>query len=443
MKSKITSLSPVGRRNFLRLIRHKLRGKLYTIADMERILKTLCEEIRSVPLPLITHMELFLADGCNLNCTYCFEGLKPKRLMPLELAKRATELLIKEWSGDEKALGIALFGGEPFLNWPVLKRVVEYAEETARGSGKQVSFYLTTNGTLLNSERVSFLKEHRVCIMLSMDGLPEVHDRHRRTIKDRPSFSLVWKGFQLLREHYETFDVRMTVMPDTAPLLFESVMFLAEHGVKSIVIVPAFGVEWRPDDRKVYWQQIGKIAEHFRSTDRQRPSPVRISPLQDLEKTGELVKKADETSIQSDFGCYSGCYAGANGVAVTSSGEIFPCSAFVGNKELRESYCLGTVGERLDDFRRQELYVLNRHGGLKCQQCSLRSFCQGTCMVANHYATGYLVEPDPMACQKTAFYVSLARRRVYEACIASGLTCLGKEERERDEDWDNGDLLGS
>jgi uncharacterized protein len=400
---------------------------------VERILRILVNDICSVPLPPITHAELFLADGCNLNCTYCFEGLKPKRLMPMELAQKAVERLVKEWSGDEKGISIALFGGEPFLNWPVLKGIIEWAKEVAHESGKHVSFSVTTNGTLLNDERVRFLKDHQVFVMLSMDGLPEAHDRHRRMVKNRPSFALVWKGFQLLREHHETFDVRMTVMPDTAPLLFESVMFLSEHGVRNIVIVPAFGVEWRPNDRKVYWEQIRKIAEHFRNNDKQDTPSVQVSPLQDLEKVEELVKRTNGESVQKDFGCYSGCYAGANGIAVTSSGEIFPCSAFVGSKELKESYRLGTVQEGLDNFRRQELYVLNHHGGLKCQQCSLRSFCQGTCMVANHYATGYLVEPDPMTCQKTAFYVSIAKKRVREACMASGLIHLESEVKKEKE----------
>jgi len=444
MKFAIDALSPLGRKNFLRIIQHKLRGKLYTLADMERILRVLCDEIRSISLPPITHLELFLADGCNLNCTYCFEGLKPKRLMPIELAKMTVERLIKEWCGDEKAVNINFFGGEPLLNWPALKRTIEYAKEIAQKSDKQVSFSITTNGTLLNSERVRFLKNYQVSVMLSMDGLPEAHDRHRRMLKDRPSFPFVWKGFQLLMEHYETFDVRMTVMPDTVSLLFESVMFLSEHGVKNLVIVPAFGVEWRPNDHKVYQQQIRKIAEHFLSTNRQDSLLIRISLLQDLEKVEELVKKADRKSVQSDFGFYSGCYAGANGIAVSSSGEIFPCAPFVGSKDLRESYCLGTVQKGLDNFRRQELYVLNRHGGLKCQQCILRSFCLGVCMVANYYATGYLIEPDPMACQKTAFYVSLGKRRIYEACISSGLTYLEKGGRgEKGEDRDDSNLLGS
>jgi uncharacterized protein len=200
----------------------------------------------------------------------------------MELAQRVVERLIEEWSGDAKEISITLFGGEPFLNWSVLKGIVEWAKEVAHKSGKYVSFSATTNGTLLNDERVRFLKDHQVLVMLSMDGLPEVHDRHRRMVKNRPSFALVWKGLQLLREHYETFYVRMTVMPDTAPLLFESVIFLSEHGVKNIVIVPAFGVEWKPDDRKVYWQRIKKLAEHFR--DRQDSSSIKVSPFKTLRR---------------------------------------------------------------------------------------------------------------------------------------------------------------
>ncbi len=417
---KSAFLSPVGQKNFLRLIQHSLKGRLYTLTDVEKILRALIDEIRSIPLPPITSVELLLADGCNLKCTYCFEGLKPKRLMPLELALMTVERLVKEWSRDEKAVTILLFGGEPLLNWSVLKRVIEHAEEIAQRVGKQVSFSITTNGTLLNSGRVRFLRDHRVSLMLSMDGLPEVHDKHRRMVKDRPSFWLVWKGFQLLREHYEAFEVRMTVMPDTAPLLFESVMFLSEHGVSDIVVAPAFGVEWTLNDLKVYWRQIRKIGEYLRDSGNQESPPIRVSPLQDLERIRELVKRKDEKPAQNNLKRYSGCFAGANSVAVASSGEIFPCSPFIGNKELKESYCLGTVQGGLNNFRRQELFVLNRHGGLKCYQCNLRSLCPGVCMVANHYATGYLIEPDPMACQKTGFYVSLAKRQIYEACLAGG-----------------------
>ncbi len=284
--------------------------------------------------------------------------------------------------------------------------------------------------------------------MLSMDGLPEVHDRHRRTIKDQPSFWLVSKGLQLLQEYYDAFTVRMTVMPDTAPLLFDSVMFLLQQGACDVVVVPAFGIEWTPEKSKVYWQQIRKIIEHFRSPrDQESPPPTRrISPIQDFEQVQGLVEKRverrDESSVQENLESYSGCFAGVTNVAVTSSGEIFPCSPFLGSKELRESYRLGTVQEGLDNFRRQELYVLNRSRGLKCRQCRLRSFCLGVCMVANHHATGYLIEPDPMACRKTGFNVSLAKRQVHEACLAGRSISLGGG-RESNEGWNDSDLLGS
>lgn len=90
------AFTPVGRRNFLHLIRYSLRGKLYTPADEEKILCALADEIRSISLPPITSVELLLADGCNLRCTYCFEGLKPKRLMSLELAQLTVERLVEE-----------------------------------------------------------------------------------------------------------------------------------------------------------------------------------------------------------------------------------------------------------------------------------------------------------------------------------------------------------
>ncbi len=350
----MNTFSPIGQENFLRLIRNRLQGHLYTVADTYKVLRFLAEEIAQIALLPITGMELFLADGCNLDCTYCFEGRKPKCFLSSELAQLAVQRLIVDWSDGAKSLRLLLFGGEPLLNWRVCRLVIEYAEERAAAQGKQISFSMTTNGTLLNGERVRFLREHQVGIMLSMDGLPHVHDRHRRTKRGLPSFPLVQRGLELLREHYETFDVRMTVMPDTAPMLYESVMFLAEQGAKRIVTIPAFEVHWTPQDWHVYRQQVRKIVATFK--DLEPNSGITLSLVQDVAQTRTAMEQVGQrtTNESANFGCY----AGITSVTVTALGEVFPCSTFVGDERLRESYRLGTVQEgKLDIFRRQELFV--------------------------------------------------------------------------------------
>ena len=298
----MNTFSPVGQENFLRLIRNRFQGRLHTVADAHKVLRFLAEEIAQIALPPVTGMELFLADGCNLDCTYCFEGRKLKRFLSLELAQLAVKRLILDWSEGADSVRLLLFGGEPLLNWRICRLVIEWAEEQAAMQGKQVFFSMTTNGTLLNEERVRFLREHQVAIMLSMDGVPDAHNRHRRTKRGLPSFPLVQRGLELLREHYETFDVRMTVMPDTAPMLYESVMFLAEQGAKKIVVIPAFEVQWAPQDWHVYRQQVRKIVATFRNSEPE--SEVTVSLLQDVAQTRTAMEQVGQrtTNESANFG---------------------------------------------------------------------------------------------------------------------------------------------
>lgn len=403
-------LSPFGRENLLRLIKQQLQGRLWTVSDLHKTLRSLTKEISQIPLPPITGMELFVADGCNLDCTYCFEGQKPKRFLAPETARIALKRLIAEWSGDAKEVHIVFFGGEPLLNWRVCRLVIEEAEEQSSFQGKKVSFSLTTNGTLLNSERVRFLKEHQVAVMLSMDGIPAAHNRHRRTKKGLTSFHLVQRGLSLLQEHYESFDVRMTVMPDTASMLYESVAFLAEQGVKRIFVVPAFEVSWTPRDWLLYRQNVRKVVTDFGQPP--LAAKANVSLVQDIFQVRSAMENSRAESEPKGVASF-GCYAGISSVAVTAAGEVFPCAAFVGNQRLMENYLLGRVEEgRLNQFRRQEIFVLSRRRGVRCKECSLKRFCTGGCMVSNYHATGYLVEPDPITCWRTQLLLNLAKREV-------------------------------
>lgn len=417
--------SELGRKNFIRLIRRELQGSLFTPTDEEAILKVLSREMASLVMPPISGVELFLADGCNLNCTYCFEGLKPKRFLSFEVGKLTVDRLVTEWARESERIHVVLFGGEPLLNWRVLKEIVQYAEFITESHNKNVTFHLTTNGTLLNKDRLHFLATHKVGVMISIDGIPEVHDRYRRTRKGGPSFPLAWRGFQLLREHFGAFEVRMTIMPDTAPMLSESIQFLIENGVRRIISVPAMGTYWSEQDWDVYQEQFKKVVQHFRATadNQDRCGASGISFLQEVERMTLLTKQTQPPNggkegmkeARTSFGCY----AGIGSVAVTASGDILPCSAFAGCDELRKTYTLGNVKEGwLNDFRRRELLVLNRQRGLKCAQCALKTFCSaGGCMVNNYYATGYLVEPDPLTCRTIALSSSLARTEMtLDAC---------------------------
>lgn len=413
------NMNPIGHRNFETLIHNELAGRYFTAADLAAIWEAIAVEMSSLVLPPIVIVELFLADGCNLDCTYCFEGLKAKRILSSELISRTIDRLLLEWSQDRKQVHIAFFGGEPLLNWKGLVNTIEYSMKKAHECQKQVSLGITTNGTLLNRDRARLLRDNNVAVMLSIDGIPEAHNAHRRTMKGLPSFPAAWRGLEILREFYGSdFDVHVTVMPDTAPLLLQSLQFLFENGVKRVVVIPACERRWTDRDWRVYRSQVMKAVSHFKTLSDQGQEVSGISYVADIERFKQVViscpqpgepgipKFSQRDKQTGDFGCY----AGINGVAVTASGEILPCSFFTGNKELKAVYTLGNVREtQLNDERRRELFVLNRRRSEKCLQCAARQACRGGCLVENFVMTGYLVEPSPEMCRRTGLATALTK----------------------------------
>ncbi len=411
---KILSITPIGRRSFLSLIYEEVGGHPITPKDVDVIIDRIEKELEAVPLPNINSMEIFLADGCNLNCSYCFEGLKPKRFIPQKLAESAIDRLI-EWSKDDPKISVFLFGGEPFLNWRGFKSIVSYAKNRAEACGKEIFLSTTTNGTLLNEERVRFLKTHKISLMLSIDGPPYIHDRYRRTVMGAPSSHLVERGLRLVQDYYGAeFTVRMTVMPDAAPWLFESVLFLWDKGVRQIVVRPAFGVRWTGRAWRAYWEKAHELAQYFET----------------LFSKGETKAAVPFPEYPSEVHGFKGCMAGTTNVAVTAQGRVLPCSWFTSSTELKQNYTLGHVLEgKLNEFRRKELLLLNRQRGLPCSKCAFAQYCSGGCMAENFRTTGSLVEPDPIGCRLTALSVSFLRRFSFSSCpqdaslLEGGLPC--------------------
>lgn len=149
--------------------------------------------------PPVAFMELILTEGCNLKCSYCFENemIKHKK-MTEKVAQAAIDLLF-DYSQNETKLSITHFGGEPLLNFPMVQFVTEYAEDKARLTGKSVDFNMTSNGILLNESMAEYLDEHKINVLLSIDGCESTHDRHRLDKKGRGTFSRVMKSMRILK----------------------------------------------------------------------------------------------------------------------------------------------------------------------------------------------------------------------------------------------------
>lgn len=416
------NISSIGYRNFEALILEELGKRRYTAADIAAIYKAIEREMSAVVLPPITTLELFLSDGCNLNCTYCFEGSKPKQVISSELIHLTIDRLLLEWSQDRKEVQIVLFGGEPLLNWKGLVQTIEYSMNVANKYQKEVKFGITTNGTLLNHDMVQYLKTNNVSVMLSIDGIPKVHNAHRLTSKGLPSFPSAWRGFQLLREFYGSgFEVRVTVMPDTAPMLSESLTFLFENGAHRLVVIPATERRWTDREWKIYRNQAILAVNHFKAIRDEGQDVGGVFYISEMEQYKQATVSSHKPTQSTDLNMSRrggktgdfGCYAGIGGVAVIASGDVLPCSFFTGSKELRDTYTLGNVREeQLNNARRRELYVLNRHRTGKCLHCAAKQLCRGGCIVENYFMTGYLVGPSPSMCRRTGLSTAMVKKDV-------------------------------
>ncbi len=332
---------------------------------------------------------LNIAHSCNLSCSYCFVPEAERAgggLMPLEVIRGALDLLIRE--SPYEFVTVDFFGGEPLLNLEGIRFAVEYARE--RGREKRWKFTLTTNTTLLDDSVLSFLREHGVSLVLSCDGRPQVHDRHRLTRGGGGTSSLVESRLRRFLETgaCEEYYVRGTYTRCNLDFA-EDVAYLAALGARSISLEPVVAPEEAP--YALRFEDLERIGEEY----------LRLARLLlELEERGVSVSFY-HFAIDLDGGpCaakrMTGCGAGYQYAAVAPSGEIYPCHQFVGNR----SYLLGNVWDGITNGGLRERF-LKAHVYSKepCRACWARFLCGGGCHAQAVLLGGDLLRPYPLSCE--------------------------------------------
>lgn len=339
--------------------------------DLQILVRRIAHAVTRASWPAIRKLELVLTEDCNLRCDYCWIPKRPE-YMPWEVAKRAIEFLFEE-SRDAQDLEITLFGGEPLLAWDVLVQSVEHAEHLATAAGQRVHWAVTTNGTLLNEERVRFAAQHGINYLLSIDGDRDSHDRHRRTADGHGSFDLVVANIPALKRVQGWLGARMTVNPDTLSGLAARVRLLAYLGINQFLVATNITADWPHGSEKAIKEEWIGLA-HTYNEMRRRGWPIRIGGFErgeDTERKGW------------------GCEAGQDKIAVTPSGDIYPCSRFLDAEWLRENSRLGHVSVGITaDRRRRELTDTREVIRYKCMRCRHKDRCTGSCPATNWLTTG-------------------------------------------------------
>lgn len=352
-------------------------GKLYTEDTYEKlaidfknnsnIVKALC---------------LHVAHTCNLNCSYCFASQGKyqgdRAVMSFEVGKQAFDFLIAK-SGTRRNLEVDFFGGEPLMNFEVVKQLVAYARSIEKQHNKNFRFTLTTNGMLLDDEINEFLNKEMSNVVLSLDGRKKVHDKYRVDYRGLGSYDTVVPKFQRLVEMRggKDYYVRGTFTHDNVDFT-EDILHMADLGFTELSMEPVVCAADDPvalteEDKPKIFEQYEKLAFEMLKRKKQGNGFTFYHYMLDL-KNGPCIYKR-----------ITGCGSGTEYMAVTPWGELFPCHQFVGDPK----YSLGNIWDGVTNKSVQdEFRSCNAYARKECNDCWARLYCSGGCAANAYHATG-------------------------------------------------------
>ncbi len=336
---------------------------------------------------------LHIAHDCNLACRYCFaeEGEYHGRrgMMSCEVGKKALDFLIAN-SGSRRNLEVDFFGGEPTMNWGVVKQLVAYGRSAEEAHGKKFRFTLTTNGLLLNDGITEFCNREMANVVLSLDGRREVNDRMRPTRNGKGSYDIIVPKFQKFAKERGEKDyfIRGTFTRENLEFS-EDVLHFADLGFEKMSMEPVVGLPEEPyaireEDLPVILAQYDKLAAEYVKRRREGRGFIFFHFQIDL-KQGPCVAKR-----------LSGCGSGTEYLAVTPWGDFYPCHQFVGD----ERYLLGNVDDGIvrtdicDSFK-----LCNVYAKPKCRECFARFYCSGGCAANSWKFHGSLTDCYDIGCE--------------------------------------------
>lgn len=336
---------------------------------------------------------LHIAHDCNLACKYCFaeEGEYHGRraLMSFEVGKKALDFLIAN-SGNRRNLEVDFFGGEPLMNWQVVKDLVAYGREQEKLYDKHFRFTVTTNGVLLNDEIQEFINKEMDNVVLSLDGRKEINDQMRPFRNGKGSYDLIVPKFQKLADSrgQERYYIRGTFTRNNLDFS-EDILHFADLGFKQMSIEPVVGDETDPyaireEDLPKIMEEYDKLAKIMIQREQEGKGFNFFHFMIDLDGGPCLAKRL------------SGCGSGTEYLAVTPWGDLYPCHQFVGQEE----FLMGNVDEGIkrpeiaDDFRSCNVYSKE-----KCRNCFAKFYCSGGCMANAYNFHGTIHDTYEIGCE--------------------------------------------
>lgn len=356
----------------------KYEALAYEYKNTSNVVKALC---------------LHVAHTCNLNCSYCFASQGKyhgdRAVMSFEVGKRAFDFLIEN-SGTRKNLEVDFFGGEPLMDWDVVKQLVAYARSIEKEKGKNFRFTLTTNGMLIDDEVIDFVNREMSNVVLSLDGRKEVHDRFRKDHAGKGSYDVIVPKFQRLVEKRggKNYYVRGTFThynTDFTNDIFKMAeLGFTELSMEPVVCSPDDPCALTEEDMPKLFEQYEILAKEMIKRKKEGRGFVFYHYMLDL-KNGPCIYKR-----------ITGCGSGTEYMAVTPWGELYPCHQFVGD----EKYSLGNIWDGVKNTAlREKFRGCNAYARPECKDCWARLYCSGGCAANAYHATGDITGVYKYGCE--------------------------------------------
>ena len=357
---------------------------------------------------------LHVAHTCNLTCNYCFAAQGKfhgdRALMSFEVGKRALDFLIEN-SGSRVNLEVDFFGGEPLMNWDVVKQLVAYGRSREKECNKNFRFTLTTNGVLIDDDVIEFANKEMHNVVLSLDGRPEIHDKLRRTVNNKGSYDLIVPKFQKLVQSRggKGYYMRGTFTHDNVDFT-NDIFHMADLGFDQLSMEPVVCAPDEPwalteEDLPKVKEQYEILAKEMLRRDREGKGFTFYHYMIDLTGGPCIYKRI------------SGCGSGTEYMAVTPWGDLYPCHQFVGD----EKYLLGNVFDGVTNTNlRDEFKLCNAYARPDCKDCWARLYCSGGCAANAYHATGSIRGIYEYGCE-------LFRKRMECAIMIKAVQAMEKE----------------
>ena len=387
----------------------KNAGKLFAPDTFEPMAGKLKQKTAGVVKALCLH----IAHTCNLNCSYCFASQGKyhgeRAIMSYEVGKRALDFLMEN-SGTRKNLEVDFFGGEPLMNFQVVKDLVAYARSVEKERGKNFRFTLTTNGVLVDDDVIQWANKECSNVVLSLDGRKEIHDRFRVDYAGKGSWEKIVPKFQKFVEARGGKDYYMRgTFTHANPDFLKDIQQMLDLGFNELSMEPVVCAAGDPsalteEDLTIVMDQYEKLAQLMLQKDKEGKPFTFYHYMIDLTGGPCIYKRI------------SGCGSGTEYMAVTPWGDLYPCHQFVGE----ERFKLGNIWDGVTNKEVQnEFAACNVYAHAECRDCWARLYCSGGCAANAYHATGSVTGVYADGCK-------LFRKRMECAIMVAIARALGE-----------------